>query len=136
MTTSCSKTVPKERECRAKTRRRSNLSYRIESGCVNSGVFLAGASAARGASGRERGGRGRGHFLHEGARRIVVRETLPEGPRLSPVAHFRREKACFVKNLVEAAVLGIRRENHLHPALRRPPRLSPEVEVADGVLVL
>src|ERR1017187_1313406 len=124
MTTSCFKTVPKERECRAKTRRRSNLSYRIESGCVNSEVFLAGVSAARGASGRERGGRGRGHFLHEGARWIVVRETLPERPRLAPLAHFRLEKARFVKDLVEAAVLGIRRENRLHPALRRPPRLS------------
>src|ERR1017187_10983873 len=124
MTTSCSKTVPKERECRAKTRQRSNLSYRIESGCVNSGVFLAGASAARGASGRERGGRRRGHFLHEGARRIVVRETFPERPRLAPVTHFRLEKTRFVKDLVEAAVLGIRRENRLHPALRRIGRAS------------
>src|SRR5664279_772115 len=122
MTTSCSKTVPMGSHSQAKPRRRSNLSYRIETGYVKWRLAARPAEETSAARGPDRGGRGgerRRHLFHEGARRVVLLEALPERPRFVAVPHLSLEETRLEKHLVQPAELGVGREDDVHPALRR-----------------
>src|ERR1035437_6116366 len=139
MTTSCPETVPLGNHSQAKPRPESDLSYRIETGYVKSRDCRGlprQASAARGTDEGGRGGERRRHLLHERARRVVLLEALPERPRLAAVPHPALENSRLVEHLVQPRVLGIGREDDVHPALRGAPGPALQVEMAHEVLVL
>ncbi len=136
MTTSCSKpmsrnrrgTAPKEDgETRYLTRWSRLRQPEVPGRDQPPAAFTGGAGGD---------GDGAGTFRSKRARRKVARETLPELLRLVLVAHLVLREARLVEDPVELAVVGIRGEDPVQPALGGAPGPAPDVEVAHDVLVL